>query len=99
MLVIFREQPTELMSLFGSTSQLLVAVNPVLTCGCHCPAGMAELADAADSKSAGTWYLGGSTPPPGTSHLVLVESLNSGGRSAHPEKYVLLLDHLCPNYA
>ena len=27
---------------------------------------MAELADAADSKSAGTWYLGGSTPPPGT---------------------------------
>src|SRR5215471_5496310 len=29
-------------------------------------AGMAELADAADSKSAGTWYLGGSTPPPGT---------------------------------
>ena len=28
---------------------------------------MAELADAADSKSAGTWYLGGSTPPPGTS--------------------------------
>src|SRR5882762_5558646 len=30
-------------------------------------AGMAELADAADSKSAGTWYLGGSTPPPGTS--------------------------------
>ena len=32
-------------------------------------AGMAELADAADSKSAGTWYLGGSTPPPGTSSL------------------------------
>ena len=32
-------------------------------------AGMAELADAADSKSAGTWYLGGSTPPPGTSIL------------------------------
>ena len=31
-------------------------------------AGMAELADAADSKSAGTWYLGGSTPPPGTSN-------------------------------
>jgi hypothetical protein len=30
---------------------------------------MAELADAADSKSAGTWYLGGSTPPPGTSNL------------------------------
>jgi hypothetical protein len=29
-------------------------------------AGMAELADAADSKSAGTWYLGGSIPPPGT---------------------------------
>jgi hypothetical protein len=29
-------------------------------------AGMAELADAADSKSAGTRYLGGSTPPPGT---------------------------------
>jgi hypothetical protein len=28
---------------------------------------MAELADAADSKSAGTWYLGGSIPPPGTS--------------------------------
>ncbi len=27
---------------------------------------MAELADAADSKSAGTWYLGGSIPPPGT---------------------------------
>ena len=24
------------------------------------------LADAADAKSAGTWYLGGSTPPPGT---------------------------------
>jgi hypothetical protein len=32
---------------------------------------MAELADAADSKSAGTWYHGGSTPPPGTSLLVL----------------------------
>ncbi len=34
----------------------------------HAPsqAGMAELADAADSKSAGTWYLGGSIPPPGT---------------------------------
>ncbi len=30
---------------------------------------MAELADAADSKSAGTWYLGGSTPPPGTSNF------------------------------
>ncbi len=27
---------------------------------------MAELADAADSKSAGTEYLGGSIPPPGT---------------------------------
>ena len=27
---------------------------------------MAELADAADSKSAGTWDLGGSIPPPGT---------------------------------
>jgi hypothetical protein len=26
---------------------------------------MAELADAADSKSAGAWHLGGSTPPPG----------------------------------
>ncbi len=33
-------------------------------------AGMAELADAADSKSAGTWYLGGSSPPPGTSKLI-----------------------------
>ena len=32
---------------------------------------MAELADAADSKSAGTWYLGGSIPPPGTSLIVL----------------------------
>ena len=32
---------------------------------------MAELADAADSKSAGTWYLGGSTPPPGTSTFVI----------------------------
>ena len=31
---------------------------------------MAELADAADSKSAGTWYLGGSTPPPGTMHVL-----------------------------
>jgi hypothetical protein len=31
---------------------------------------MAELADAADSKSAGTWYLGGSTPPPGTINLL-----------------------------
>ncbi len=30
---------------------------------------MAELADAADSKSAGTWYLGGSTPPPGTNNF------------------------------
>ncbi len=30
-------------------------------------AGMAELADAADSKSAGTWYLAGSIPVPGTS--------------------------------
>ncbi len=29
-------------------------------------AGMAELADAADSKSAGTWYLAGSIPVPGT---------------------------------
>ena len=27
---------------------------------------MAELADAADSKSAGTWYLAGSIPVPGT---------------------------------
>jgi hypothetical protein len=27
---------------------------------------MAELADAADSKFADTWYRGGSTPPPGT---------------------------------
>ena len=32
---------------------------------------MAELADAADSKSAGTWYLGGSTPPPGTSSKLI----------------------------
>ena len=32
---------------------------------------MAELADAADSKSAGTWYLGGSIPPPGTSVSLL----------------------------
>src|ERR1700747_2474278 len=30
---------------------------------------MAELADAAGSKSAGTWYLGGSPPPPGTSNF------------------------------
>ena len=30
------------------------------------PAGMAELADAADSKSAGPCGHGGSTPPPGT---------------------------------
>ncbi len=29
-------------------------------------AGMAELADAADSKSAGPCGHGGSTPPPGT---------------------------------
>ena len=29
---------------------------------------MAELADAADSKSAGTWYLAGSIPVPGTSN-------------------------------
>jgi hypothetical protein len=29
-------------------------------------AGMAELADAADSKSAGPQIRGGSTPPPGT---------------------------------
>src|SRR5579862_3792456 len=36
----------------------------------ECPplhAGMAELADAADSKSAGPCGHGGSTPPPGTS--------------------------------
>jgi hypothetical protein len=33
---------------------------------------MAELADAADSKSAGTWYLGGSIPPPGTSLCALL---------------------------
>src|SRR3954463_1230961 len=32
---------------------------------------MAELADAADSKSAGPRALGGSTPPPGTNHLQL----------------------------
>ena len=31
------------------------------------PAGMAELADAADSKSADPCGHGGSTPPPGTS--------------------------------
>src|SRR5215813_11316773 len=33
---------------------------------------MAELADAADSKSAGTWYLGGSTPPPGTTQSLFI---------------------------
>ena len=38
---------------------------------------MAELADAADSKSAGTWYLGGSTPPPGTS----LKAANDAGLS------------------
>ncbi len=43
---------------------------------------MAELADAADSKSAGTWYLAGSIPVPGTtfisSHLNL-SALKSAG--------------------
>ena len=38
--------------------------------------GMAELADAADSKSAGTWYLGGSTPPPGTSNYLNVQRVS-----------------------
>jgi hypothetical protein len=33
-------------------------------------AGMAELADAADSKSAGPRALGGSIPPPGTSRTL-----------------------------
>ena len=35
-------------------------------CGIQPRAGMAELADAADSKSAGPCGHGGSTPPPGT---------------------------------
>ena len=34
-------------------------------------AGMAELADAADSKSAGPRGHGGSTPPPGTNSILL----------------------------
>jgi hypothetical protein len=35
----------------------------------HPEAGMAELADAADSKSAGPCGHGGSTPPPGTNKI------------------------------
>src|SRR5215471_4471450 len=41
-------------------------------------AGMAELADAADSKSAGTWYLGGSTPPPGTMQPIAAQCFAAG---------------------
>ncbi len=46
---------------------------------------MAELADAADSKSAGTWYLGGSTPPPGTSTLSMNATTWAGSISLHSE--------------
>ena len=39
---------------------------------------MAELADAADSKSAGAKHLGGSTPPPGTNYPAVLSMLYEG---------------------
>ena len=45
---------------------------------------MAELADAADSKSAGTWYLGGSIPPPGTTRQLLRSGFRLRALAPHP---------------
>ena len=68
-------RPNEGAALAGNVSPAVRAVQRMANrvkamryFGCRRPpeAGMAELADAADSKSAGPCGHGGSTPPPGT---------------------------------
>ena len=59
------------------------------------PAGMAELADAADSKSADPCGHGGSTPPPGTMalpqthHIGQVSRFHAGSRAVFMRDTVL----------
>ena len=52
----------------------------MLTCDCHSSAGMAELADAADSKSAGLRPLGVQVPlpaPPNLNILICLQPLRN----------------------